>query len=107
MQVREVKCLRIFDGADVSSSLCSEYPEPATSVPCECQVLPCNPNITNLCPASAPPACPAETNLDDDFIELGCFERLTGHDAPGGKKTVEHEKQTLAGLCWSWDVFEW
>jgi len=88
VQVREVKCLRIFDGADVSSSLCSEYPEPATSVPCECQVLPCNPNITNLCPASAPPACPAETSLDDDFIELGCFERLTGHDAPGDAASV-------------------
>ena len=35
-QLREVKCLRIFDGSDESPELCSEYPEPPPAMTCEC-----------------------------------------------------------------------
>ena len=78
MQVRSVNCLRVYDGSEVSEALCSEYPKPVTSVPCDCAVLPCNPNITSLCALDIQ-GCQAESSLDDDFIELGCFDRAANH----------------------------
>ncbi len=82
MQLRDVKCLRIFDGSDESSELCSEYPEPPQAMTCECDVIPCNFNMTNLCPTAPPPGCAAETS-DDDFLELGCFEKSVEHGPSG------------------------
>ena len=34
-QLREVKCLRIFDGSDESPELCAEYPAPQAAMTCE------------------------------------------------------------------------
>lgn len=55
--------------------------------PTRCDVIPCNSNMTNLCPTAPPPGCAAETS-DDDFLELGCFEKSVEHGPSGSAASV-------------------
>ncbi|CAJ1387839.1 unnamed protein product, partial [Effrenium voratum] len=79
LQIRSVHCLRIFDGAAVAETLCAAYPKPAATKSCDCAELPCNANLTQMCVA---PQGGGDEDLDVDFLDLGCYERVAGHAAP-------------------------
>ena len=81
MQIRTVQCLRIFDGAAEGENLCAGYPKPPSTKACDCAELPCNGNLTHMC--LEPSGCPVDSDLDVDFMDLGCFQRVPGHEAPG------------------------
>eukprot|EP00439_Symbiodinium_sp_Y106_P075740 s176_g15.t1 len=81
MQIRSVECLRIFDGAAEAEKQCAGYPKPPATKACDCAELPCNSNLTHAC--LEPAGCPVDSDLDTDFLEIGCFNRAPGHEAPG------------------------
>ncbi|CAE7300092.1 tld [Symbiodinium pilosum] len=89
VQIREVKCVAVFENALLPPEICENLPAPPTTKDCDCSVLPCNSALASKCPSQA--TCTSPDDMDRYFVELGCFKRVDGHEGPGrqGKTAID------------------